>query len=394
MELVNRGSACRNLLHRRVFRWFGAPESVTMLGLLARPTWAQKRGVLMVKRHSFVAWRRSLPAVAGLTAALVLIVGAAPALADTTVGATGSSWGTNWTCPATGEYGTTSYVIPASGVISSFSMSTIPENAGEQLDFQVLRPEDGTSYMVVGRTGAVRLAGTGGTETFSANIPTEAGDVLGVYMVTDVTNCLNDGGSVVTSLGGSDPVAGATIELSGDSGPYSMNESANLVTDSDLSLAQPSDVTVNATSPDGATVTYPTPAASDEDLSTVTVGCVPASGSVFAIGDTTVTCTATDTDGDTNSGVQKTFNVHVNSAAEQLTNLCAASKGVGPGTSLADKCAAAQAALAAGHPGDAKSILNAYINEVNAQRGKKIGDPAPADSLIAAAQQIIAVIGP
>jgi hypothetical protein len=90
-----------------------------------------------------------------------------------------------------------------------------------------------------------------------------------------------------------------------------------LVTDSDLALAVPSDQTVHATGPRGATVTYMA-MATDENLATVSVNCSPASGSTFAIGTTTVTCTATDTDGDANSPVQMTFNVHVK-RAQQLT---------------------------------------------------------------------------
>lgn len=82
----------------------------------------------------------------------------------------------------------------------------------------------------------------------------------------------------------------------------------------------------------------------------------------------------------------------VENAAGELAALSTASQGVGPGTSLADKCADAQAALAAGNPGDASSILNAYIHEVTAQRGKKIPE-GTADDLVTAAQQIILLIG-
>jgi hypothetical protein len=165
--------------------------------------------------------------------------------------------------------------------------------------------------------------------------------------------------------------------------------------DHDLALAQPSDLTgvnaVNATSPAGAVVTYTNPAATDESLATVTVNCVPASGSPFATGDTTVTCTATDTDGDTNSPVQKSFNVHVKGAAEQLSDLANAVTGVGPGTSLADKVAAVQSDLAANDTGDACGTLNAFINEVNAQTPKHIKADQAAN-LIEAAQLIEAVI--
>jgi hypothetical protein len=56
-----------------------------------------------------------------------------------------------------------------------------------------------------------------------------------------------------------------------------------------------SDVTVAATSFDGATVTFASPTATDNVDSTVSVSCAPASGAFFPIGPTTVTCSATDT---------------------------------------------------------------------------------------------------
>jgi hypothetical protein len=165
--------------------------------------------------------------------------------------------------------------------------------------------------------------------------------------------------------------------------------------DSDLALDKPSNVPVDATSPAGATVTYTNPAAHDEDLSTVTVNCTPASGSTFAIGDTTVTCTATDTDGDTNSPATQMFNVHVKGAGEQVTDLDNAVLGVGPGTGLATKVGLVQSDLSANDTVHACGALTAFINQVIAQTGKSIPPgmgPGHAGSLKAAAQQIQAVI--
>jgi hypothetical protein len=56
----------------------------------------------------------------------------------------------------------------------------------------------------------------------------------------------------------------------------------------------PADITAPATSAAGATVTYTTPTAADLVNGAVSVGCLPASGSIFPLGTTTVTCTATD----------------------------------------------------------------------------------------------------
>jgi hypothetical protein len=206
---------------------------------------------------------------------------------------------------------TPSYTVPANGVITSFSMTTVSQNAGQKLDFQVFRPKGGGLYMVVGHTGAVTLVGTGGTETLSAHIATQAGDVLGVYDTTAVTNCISSGGMDTGVSGVSDPAVGTKIDLSQQSGPFSRNESATLVTDEDLALNNvPADITTAATGPAGATVNYASPTASDEGGQSPPVSCTPKSGSTFAVGTTTVTCTATATatDGDdANSPVSATL---------------------------------------------------------------------------------------
>jgi hypothetical protein len=76
----------------------------------------------------------------------------------------------------------------------------------------------------------------------------------------------------------------------------------------------------------------------------------------------------------------------------QLDLLLAASTGVGPGTSLADKVRLIESYLAANDTADACGTLAAYIKEVKAQTGKSI--PAgTAASLIAQAQAIEAEIG-
>src|SRR5207244_154184 len=83
------------------------------------------------------------------------------------------------------------------------------------------------------------------------------------------------------------------------------------VNDTDLGLTNlPANLTVNATSPQGATVTYTSPTVVDEDSPGPSASCTPASGSTFPIGTTTVTCTVTDSD-DTNSPVSSNFQVVV-----------------------------------------------------------------------------------
>src|SRR5256885_5469953 len=63
-------------------------------------------------------------------------------------------------------------------------------------------------------------------------------------------------------------------------------------------LHLPADITTTATSPSGATVSFTATATDVVDI-TVPVICVPASGSVFALGSTTVNCSATNSHGKT-----------------------------------------------------------------------------------------------
>lgn len=72
-------------------------------------------------------------------------------------------------------------------------------------------------------------------------------------------------------------------------------------------LTLPADMTVEATGAGGATVTY-TASASDAVDGPITPSCSPASGSLFALGSTVVTCSATDAAGNTATG---TFSVTV-----------------------------------------------------------------------------------
>lgn len=153
----------------------------------------------------------------------------------------------------------------------------------------------------------------------------------------------------------------------------------------------PAPVVAKATTPAGAVVTF-SPTASD-NCPNVQVASVPASGSVFAAGDTMVTCTATDAALNSASCM---FNVHVKGAAEQLADLIAAVQNLkGPNAGIKNSLLAKlNQALSKiqGHATVACNTVNAFINDVSAQSGKSMS-VADANSLIAAAQQIRAVIG-
>jgi hypothetical protein len=168
----------------------------------------------------------------------------------------------------------------------------------------------------------------------------------------------------------------------------------------DLQLTNvPANITVNATKPQGAVVTYTLPTVVDEDSPLPPVSCDPASGSTFVIGVTTVTCTVTDSD-DTNSPVSAQFTVMVKSAAAQVSDLLATVNGyispalpVAQKTPLDNKLQAVQTDLTGPQPTEACSGLSGFIGYVNAQTGHGGVTATRASALIAAAKNIQAVLG-
>ena len=153
-------------------------------------------------------------------------------------------------------------------------------------------------------------------------------------------------------------------------------------------ISVPAGITVNASSPSGAVALFVVTTTDNTDPDPDVV-CTPPSGSVFAIGTTTVYCTATDAAGNT---ANAHFTVYVKGAVEQLVDLHRAVIGVGPGSSLADKVQQAETSLGQHNVAGACATLNVFINQVTAQSGKGI-PPATATALIADANRIRAVLG-
>ncbi len=172
--------------------------------------------------------------------------------------------------------------------------------------------------------------------------------------------------------------------------PVTVSATSQAVLVQDLTapvLTLPDTIDVNATGPGGATVSYVATATDNVDPSPA-VSCLSASGSIFAIGTTTVACTATDAAGNSSSG---SFAIHVKNADEQLADLAAAVRGVGAGKSLAVTVAVARFFLAHGQIKATCVTLRVFEVEVAAQAGKKI-PRAEAAALIADASRIRAVL--
>jgi hypothetical protein len=137
----------------------------------------------------------------------------------------------------------TTYLVPAGGgQITDFSFESnsaspgggFPGNAGQQLDFLVLRPAFESNYTVVGKTGLVTLRGTG-LETFPINIRVQGGDILGVWIPSLLGYCVHpaasgfDENEITSLLGAPDPNVGDTVSLPLPVTGTDLNESANFV---------------------------------------------------------------------------------------------------------------------------------------------------------------------
>ena len=133
-------------------------------------------------------------------------------------------------------------------------------------------------------------------------------------------------------------------------------------------ISVPSGITVNATTPGGAAVSF-TATASDAFDGNLVTTCVPASGSIFAVGDTTVTCTASDSAGNMGSA---SFVVHVAGADEQLAALFELVSAVHDSDDLQALVLNAQAALLRDRPWRVGDLLDTLEQRVD-KRARKNG---------------------
>jgi uncharacterized repeat protein (TIGR01451 family) len=157
------------------------------------------------------------------------------------------------------------------------------------------------------------------------------------------------------------------------------------------SLTVPANMTVNATKPSGAAVSFTTTAA--DNAPGVMKACVPSSGSTFAIGTTTVNCTATDASGNTAS---KSFQITVLGAVDQLNNLVNRVKGtaIEPGykSELLNRLNSALSALNVNSKTKACQELAKFLDGVKSKAGKKMS-AADAAALTGDATRIRSVLG-
>jgi hypothetical protein len=167
-----------------------------------------------------------------------LVFGASPvgsALAATTVGQTGAPL--DVAVSSGFEYVQTDAAMPGAGGINSFqSQSGSCTGIGRgEFDFQVLRPLGGNQYRVLGDSGGFLDPCDGNLHSYPVNPAgklgvqaVNAGDVLGVYVISDWQGLLSSAGGPVNLAKIPEPAVGATVTVpSAMSG--TLDESATLV---------------------------------------------------------------------------------------------------------------------------------------------------------------------
>ncbi|HXL92467.1 MAG TPA: HYR domain-containing protein [Streptosporangiaceae bacterium] len=225
------------------------------------------------------------------------------------------------------------------------------------------------------------------------------------------TDCASGGTSVGTATvngdGSYSPSAGYTpasrgtywwfASYGGDAQDLSADSTcgagmASTVVANHLTITAPADITVDATGTHGAVVSYPAPVVTDTgNPSPPAATCKPASGTVFPIGTTTVTCAATDPNA-APSSVSSSFTVTVAGAAALLAELHQAVQGLSATWSLTGTVATAQRQVSGRQPLMACPTLDSFIFEVKLIPPRYIS-PATSAALIADATRIEGVLG-
>jgi hypothetical protein len=75
--------------------------------------------------------------------------------------------------------GPPTYTIPFDGTVTSFSAGTL--SAGPQTKLLILQPVAGDTFQVVAKSDFVTFTVPNGVQTFSTQIPVQAGEVIGQY---------------------------------------------------------------------------------------------------------------------------------------------------------------------------------------------------------------------
>ena len=232
--------------------------------------------------------------------------------------------------------------------------------------------------------------------SITASASTLAGAAISVATPAASDNC---GGAAVSGarsdgagLGALFPVGHTVITWTATDGSGNVATSQQTVDVQSLDVVPPTlnlpgDMTVNATMPSGAVVSYV--AGASDNIGVTSFGCSPASGSTFAIGTTRVNCSAADGAGNPATGG---FNIKVLSAPEQMVNLIQYVRGTSlTDTQKAQLISVLQNAINTKKPAVC-GLLSKLIQAVRAVPAKNLSADR-ASQIVADLTRIMAVIG-
>ena len=193
---------------------------------------------------------------------------------------------------------------PASGstfalgatTVTCTSSDTVPNTATSSFTVRVV-DTTAPAVTVSADTTLDATSAAGAAYSFSATASDSVDGVL-------ATTCTPASGG--TFGFGTTKVTCSATDTAGHTGSASFNVTVQDVTAPTVTAQAPAPV--EATGPSGATVTWADPTASDDVDGDLPVACDRTSGETFPVGDTTVTCTATDGHGNVGSA---TFAVRV-----------------------------------------------------------------------------------
>ncbi len=286
--------------------------------------------------------------------------------------------------------GTTAVIDPIGTFVFAFDVPTLNSNA--QLSFTV----DMAQLDAVGRAALLNSLASG-TATIVGK-GDAAGSTYTAFPVctSSQTPAADACVAIATLAADGTPTTGnpAFVRFDGVVGHFSSYAVARVLAldSAPPVITVPTGLTVDATAQTGARVTYAASAHDDRDLAPTLV-CTPASGTVFAIGNTTVSCLATDAAG---NAATARFMVHVRGAGEQIAALIGKTvafldlPALKPAVSAALQSAADS--LVARNPRAACLGLNVYMAAVKLAPAKAFTAAERAE-LVADAIRIRAVIG-
>jgi len=280
--------------------------------------------------------------------------------------------------PASGEtlpLGSTTVTCTGTDDAANQSTGSFHVNVVDTTPPALTRVDDVTQEATGPDGASVTFTGPTATDAVDGTVPVQCSRASGRFALGETT------------------VTCSATDAAGNSDSTEFHVVVRDTTAPTLNLPAPS---VDATSPSGATVTY-TAGARDLVSGDVATTCTPASGTLFAIGTTTVTCSATDVAGNVR---RDTFTVVVKSASTQVsdlaTQIAALNLGQGTGPAVNTKLQEALAALNQSNSSGAPSAcgkLGAADNQIQSQSiVKQIGQGA-ADALSAKVRRIRTVAG-